>query len=108
MDILDKSFFLETCQELNEIYCFSFFRILNEVRFPQLKIYFNDENGELACVSDVSIYIYLIFNSIEKSNDGYLMTEHCEKVISTITCHLAWLYARISPRGATRRQVPKM
>jgi hypothetical protein len=94
MDIIDKTFFMENCQELNEIYCFAFFRIIKEIRFPQLKIFFNDAEGDLVCVEDVSVYIYLAFNSIEKSKEGYLMAEECENVISTIICHLSWLYAR--------------
>ena len=94
MDIIDKGFFLENCQELNEIYVFSFFRIIKEVRFPDLKIYFKDSNGDLVCVSDVTIYLFLIFNSMEKVNTGYLMAEECENVIGAIIGHLAWLYGR--------------
>ena len=76
------------------MYSIALFRILKEIRFPQLKVYFKDHNGDVVCVSDVTIYIFMIFNSLEIMNEGYLISEEAENVIWTIMSHIGWLFAR--------------
>jgi hypothetical protein len=85
---------MENCHELNEVYCIALLRILKEIRFPQLKIFFSDCNKDLVGVSDVTPYIYSIFNSVEIINDGFFWSEATENVFSTIIAHIAWLFAR--------------
>jgi hypothetical protein len=91
---LNKTFFLENCHELNEIYCIALYRILKEIRFPQLKIFFEDSNKDLVGVSDVTTYIFLIFNSQEVINEGFYWSEEAENVIYSIISHIASLFAR--------------
>ena len=85
---------MENVMELNKVYSIAFYRILREIRFQQLRIYFKDQNDDLVCVSDVTIYIFMAFNSTELINEGYLWSEETENIISTIISHIAWLFAR--------------
>ena len=67
---------------------------MKEIRFKKLAVYYRKNNGQMESVKGVSLNIYLLLNSQEVINEGYIWSEECESILSEITSHLSWLFAR--------------
>ena len=93
-DVLDRSSTLYNIHELGEVYVNAFQRIAREIKFEQLTIYFRNKNNDLQIVKGVSLYQYLIMNSQEVKNYGFIWSEDAESLIHEIMGHLVWLFAR--------------
>ena len=91
---MDRSSTLYNVHELSEVYVNAFQRIAREVKFEQLSIYFRNCVGDLRIFKGVSLYQYMIMNSQEVHNFGYIWSEDIENLIHEIMGHIAWLFAR--------------
>ena len=67
---------------------------MKEIPFKKLAVYYRNLNGQLESVKGVSLNIYLLLNSQEIMNEGYVWSEECESLLAEIISHLAWLFAR--------------
>ena len=85
---------LYNIHELGETYVNAFQRIAREIKFDQLSVYFRNKNNKLHVFKGVSLYQYMIMNSQEISNFGFVWSEDVENLIHEITSHIAWLFAR--------------
>ena len=85
---------LHSVHELTEVYTVSLHRIMKEIIFKKLMVFYKNKNGQMECVKGVSLNIYLLLNSQEIINEGYIWSEECESLLAEITSHLSWLFAR--------------
>ena len=59
---------LQDIHELTEIYVISFHRIMKEIEFDQLTVFYKNKDEKLESIKGVSMNIYLLLNSQEIIN----------------------------------------
>ena len=76
------------------MYVNAFQKIAREIKFDQLSIFFRNKNKEIQIIKGVTLYQYMILNSQEIRNSGYIWSEDLENLIHEVMGHIARLFAR--------------